>query len=73
MPKTDNTFITYGGICSIGSKPANEPNGADIRARLIELTPKKEIVLDVLIGGGPNDAKALSVFRSEWVPEETLK
>jgi hypothetical protein len=73
MPKTDNTFITYGGICSVDGKPANEPNGADIRARLIEVTPEKEIVLDVLIGGGPDDPKALSIFRSEWVPEETLK
>jgi hypothetical protein len=37
------------------------------------VTPEKEILLDVLIGGGPDDPKALSVFRSEWVPEETLK
>jgi arylsulfate sulfotransferase len=73
MPKTGNTFITYGGICLVDGKPANEPNGADIRARLIEVTPEKEILLDVLIGGGPDDPKALSVFRSEWVPEETLK
>ena len=66
MPKTGNTFITYGGICSVDGKPAGEPDGADIRARLIEVTPDKDIVLDLRIGGGPDDPKALSVFRSEW-------
>ena len=70
MPKTGNTFITYGGICSVEGKPTTEPNGADIRARLIEVTPDKEVVLDVRIGGGPSDPKALSVFRSEWAPDK---
>jgi arylsulfate sulfotransferase len=70
LPKTGNTFITYGGICSIAGNPANEPNDAEIRARLIEVTPDKHVVLDVRIGGGPDDSKALSVFRSEWVPDE---
>ena len=41
---------------------------AVIRARLIEVTPDKEIVLDLRIGGGPDDPKALSVFRSEFMP-----
>jgi arylsulfate sulfotransferase len=79
LPKTGNTFITYGGICSIGGKPASgpdrfEPGEADQRdkldicARLIEVTPEKEVVLDLQIGGGTNDPKALSVFRSEHVP-----
>jgi len=68
LPKTGNTFITYGGICTIAGKPVGEPDGADIRARLIEVTPEKEVVLDVRIGGGPDDPKALSVFRSELVP-----
>ena len=40
----------------------------DIRARLIEVTPDKEVVLDLRIGGEPGDPKALSVFRSEHVP-----
>jgi len=70
LPRTGNTFITYGGICSVEGKPATEPNGADIRARLIEVTPDKEVVLDVRIGGGPSDPKALSVFRSEWAPDK---
>lgn len=68
LPKTSNTFITYGGICSLNGKPANEPDGANIRARLLEVTPDNEIVLDLRIGGEPGDPKALSVFRSEFVP-----
>jgi len=70
LPRTGNTFITYGGICSVKGKLTTEPNGADIRARLIEVTPDKKVVLDVRIGGGPSDAKALSVFRSEWAPDK---
>ncbi len=69
MPKTGNTFITYGGICSVDGKPAGEPDRADIRARLIEVTPDKKIVLDLRIGGGPGDPKSLSVFRSELASE----
>lgn len=68
LPQTRNTFITYGGICSIDGQIAGEPDGANIRARLVEVTPDKDIVLDVRIGGGPHDPQALSVFRSEFVP-----
>jgi hypothetical protein len=68
LPRTGNTFITYGGICALAGKPANEPNGADIRARLVEVTSDKDIVLDLAIGGGADDPKVLSAFRSEHVP-----
>jgi hypothetical protein len=77
--RTGNTFISYGGICSIAGKPASGPDrfepgeaeqrdALDIRAQLIEVTPDKEVVLDLRIGGEPGDPKALSVFRSEFVP-----
>ncbi len=66
--ETGNTFITYGGICTIAGQPVDEPDGADIRARLVEVTPEKDVVLDVRIGGGADDPKAMSVFRAEWVP-----
>ena len=68
LPKTGNTFITYGGICSIAGLPVAEPDGADTRARLIEVTPEKDVVLDVSIGGGADDPKAMSVFRAELIP-----
>jgi arylsulfate sulfotransferase len=74
-----NTLITYGGICSINGKPASGPDrfepgeaehrGAlDIWAQLIEVTPDNEVVLELRIGGEVGDPKALSVFRSEFVP-----
>ena len=64
LPRTGNTFITYGGVCSINGKPASgpdrfDPGEADLRdkidicARLIEVTPDNEIVLDLTVGGGP--------------------
>jgi hypothetical protein len=79
LPKTGNTFVTYGGICSIGGRPASGPDRfeageevqrdkLDIYARLLEVTPDREIVLDMTIGGGPNDPKSLSAFRAEHVP-----
>jgi hypothetical protein len=79
LPKTGNTFITYGGVCSIDGRPASGPdrfepgeedsrNTMAIRARLIEVTPDKQVVLDLRIGGEPGDPAALSVFRSEHVP-----
>jgi arylsulfate sulfotransferase len=68
LPRTGNTFITYGGVCSVDGKPASEPKGANVRARLIEVTCDKEMVLDLRIGGGANDPKVLSVFRSELAP-----
>ena len=75
LPRTGNTFITYGGVCSINGKPASgpdrfDPGEADLRdkidicARLIEVTPDNEIVLDLTVGGGADDPKVLSAFRS---------
>jgi hypothetical protein len=68
LPRTGNTFITYGGICTVDGKAVEESTGeTDIRARLLEVTPEREIVLDLRIGGEPDDPRALSVFRSEFV------
>jgi arylsulfate sulfotransferase len=79
LPATGNTFITYGGICSIDGRPASgpdrfEPGEAEardamaIRAQLLEVTPDRRIVLDLRIGGEPGDPQALSAFRSEHMP-----
>jgi hypothetical protein len=78
LPKTGNTFITYGGVCSIDGKPATGPDRSDpgeagaqidIRARLMEVTPDRQVVLDLTVGGQPGDPPVLSAFRSEHVPE----
>lgn len=77
LPETGNTFITYGGVCTIDGKPATGPDRSDpgeeraridIRARLIEVTPQKEVVLDLTVGGAPGDPPVLSAFRSEHMP-----
>jgi hypothetical protein len=79
LPRTGNTFVTYGGVCSIGGKPATGPDRfdpseanprdkIDIRAQLLEVTPAKQVVLDLRIGGEPGDPPVLSAFRSEYVP-----
>ena len=76
LPRTGNTFVSYGGICSIDGRPADRPESGktetgaelDIRARLIEVTPDGDLALDLGIGGGPDDPKVLSVFRAEHVP-----
>jgi arylsulfate sulfotransferase len=79
LPRTGNTFITYGGLCSIDRRAASgpdrfEPGEAEardrmaIRAQLLEVTPDRQVVLDVRIGGEAGDPQTLSVFRSEQVP-----
>jgi hypothetical protein len=66
MPTTGNTFITYGGICSVDGKPAARPGRTEIEARLIEVTPERNVVFDLRIGGGPDNREPFSVFRSEF-------
>jgi hypothetical protein len=79
LPRTGNTFITYGGICSIDGRAVSgpdpfEPREAEardrmgIRAQLLEVTPDRQVVLDLRIGGEAGDPRALSVFRSEHIP-----
>jgi hypothetical protein len=68
LPKTGNTFITYGGICTQDGKPAGVPIDSFARARLIEVTPEKEIVFDMWIEDtAENDPMPLSSFRAEFV------
>ncbi|HLQ94709.1 MAG TPA: aryl-sulfate sulfotransferase [Xanthobacteraceae bacterium] len=79
LPQTGNTVITYGGICSIDGRAASgpdrfEPGEAEardrmgIRAQILEVTPDRQIVLNLRIGGEAGNPRALSVFRSEHVP-----
>ena len=70
MPRTGNTFITYGGICSIGGMPFDEPDGADARARLIEVTRDGQVVFDMEIGEAQGELPHVSVFRATHVEQE---
>tara|TARA_B100000315_G_scaffold256476_1_gene302486 strand:+ start:127 stop:1386 length:1260 start_codon:yes stop_codon:yes gene_type:complete len=70
QPKTGNTFMTYGGICTIDGEPSANIEEAFAQARLIEITPDKEIVFDLWIDASDEDEPLpLSSFRAEFVAD----
>ena len=70
LPKTGNTFITYGGVCTRDGKPAGEPNHSFAQSRLVEVTPTNEVVFDLWIDDSASDnPMPLSSFRSEHIAE----
>ena len=69
LPTTGNTFITYGGTITEDGMPSADVENGFARARLVEVTPDKEIVFDMWIADdSDDDPLPLSVFRSEFVP-----
>jgi arylsulfate sulfotransferase len=69
LPKSGNTVINYGGICTINGVPTHNVEGS-CQARLVEVTPENEIVFDLWIGStGSGNSAPLCSFRSEFVPE----
>jgi arylsulfate sulfotransferase len=69
LPKTDNTFITFGGICLKDGKPYGSNVNSFGRARLIEVTPQGEVVFDLQIDDANSaEPMAYSAFRSTHVP-----
>jgi arylsulfate sulfotransferase len=68
LPKTGNTFIDYGGICTKDGVPAGDATNSFARARLVEVTPDNEVVFDMWIEdrAGINPLP-LSSFRAEFV------
>jgi arylsulfate sulfotransferase len=69
LPQTGNTFMNFGGVCTIDGVPTNRNHDGFCRARLIEVTPENEIVFDMWIdGSGEEPPLSLSSFRSEFVP-----
>ena len=70
LPQTGNTFMNYGGVCTIDGVPTSDNRKGFCRARLMEVTPDKEIVFDMWIDGSNEDPPlSLSSFRSEFLPE----
>jgi hypothetical protein len=62
--------MTYGGICTIDGEATADINNAFAQARLIEVTPKKEIVFDMWIdGSGESELLPLSSFHAEFVAD----
>lgn len=70
MPGTGNTFVNYGGVCTIDGIPSDNNREGFCRARLMELTPEKEVVFDMWIDASDDgDPMPLSSFRSEFVSD----
>jgi len=69
LPRTGNTFVNYGGVCTIDGVPTDNNRDGFCRARLMELTPQREVVFDMWIdASGGDKPMPLSSFRSEFVP-----
>jgi hypothetical protein len=70
LPATGNTFITFGGICTVDGVPSSDNVGAFGRARLIEVAPAGDIVFDASIDdSGSKEPGACSAFRAEHFPD----
>jgi len=70
LPQTGNTFITFGGVCTIDGAPTDDVENGFARARLVEVTPDNEIVFDMWIDDSDgDDPLPLSSFRAEFVPD----
>ncbi len=70
LPETGNTFVTYGGVATMDGVPtADNANGFG-RARLIEVSPKGEVLFDLWVDSSAQEHPiSLSVFRAEHIPE----
>ena len=70
LPKTGNTFMTFGGICTIDGVPTSDNVDAFGKARLIEVTPDGDVVFDALIDdSGSVEPRPFSAFRAEHFPD----
>jgi hypothetical protein len=67
----DEIWILRATCCD--HDPSRLPPWHQTLTRLVEVTPDKDIVFDLRIGGGADDPRALSVFRSEFVPMEMMR
>ena len=74
LPKTGNTFMTFGGVCTIDGRPTDKVTESFTRSRLLEVSPENEIVFEMWIDGSDeNPPMTLSSFRSEHLPLETAQ
>ncbi len=69
LPRTGNTFGTFGGICTVDGVPTSDNEGTFGRARLVEVTPEGDVVFDMWIDD--SDAaqpRSFSAFRATHAP-----
>ena len=70
LPQTGNTILTFGGLCFLDGAPAGSNVGTWGCARILEVTPGGEVVLDIEIDDRDSQARdssplAYSAFRSD--------
>ncbi|MDP6175604.1 MAG: aryl-sulfate sulfotransferase, partial [Rhodospirillales bacterium] len=65
LPETGNTFMSYGGICTIDGAPSEDVGASFCRACLREVTPGGEVVFELWIDdSNASEPRPYSVFRS---------
>ena len=72
LPLTGNTFVNYGGVCTVDGAPSGQVFSGHCRARLIEVTPGSpgETVFELIVDdASSDDPVALSSFRTEHFPD----
>lgn len=69
LPKTGNSFATFGGVVTDNGKPSDASGGGFCRSRLVEVTPDGDVVFDMRVDSSDQpDPTPLSVFRAEHIP-----
>jgi len=71
LPNTGNTFINYGGVCTLDGVPSGQINTGHCQARLVEVTPdlSGEIVFELEVNDTSTSGPvSLSSFRAEHYP-----
>jgi hypothetical protein len=65
LPQTGNTLITFGGMCFDNNVPSGSNVGTFGQAKILEVTPAKEVVLELTVKDQATEApRAFSAFRS---------
>ena len=72
LPATGNTFINYGGLCTVDGVPSGKVFAGHCKARLIEVTPGSpgETVFELIVDDrSSEDPVPWSSFRTEHFPD----
>ena len=71
LPETGNTFINYGGVCTLDDLPSGQINEGHCQARLIEVASGStgDVVFELTVNDtSAENPVALSSFRAEHYP-----
>ena len=69
LPETGNTFVDYGGVCTVDGAPSADVAKGRCLARLVEATTEGEVVFEMVADDRSSGSPAaLSSFRAEHLP-----